>query len=207
MYAEDMKKKIAKYFQKKISCKIAYEIKINSSVLDMLILTYNTRTKKIYKLIGVEIKSDKDNLSRLRHQLRDYYKTCDKVFLAVGFRVNLQNLPLGLGILRVTPKEVIEEVRPMDIGKFHLKHDIPIKVVKKTLNASNLEDNNSNLLLKYIQIIEDVRKKLWFNKLFGKYWDDDRLYKKRLTNKDMQELTPFTKEELAVINRVLKEKK
>ena len=116
--ANQIRKKITKYFKNKYTCKIAFEVKVNSSVLDMIVLTYNKQTNKIYKMYGIEIKSDYDTYARLKTQLQDYYKVCDKVYIALESKVLDNNLPIGVGLLRIKEKKVIQETAAMDIGRF-----------------------------------------------------------------------------------------
>ena len=69
------------------------------------------------EIIGIEIKSDSDTYTRLKTQIKDYEKFCDRCFVAVGeSHIHVaEHIPDYWGILIVSEENVIVE-RDADIS-------------------------------------------------------------------------------------------
>lgn len=84
--------------------RIMEEFCIGKTRTDAFMITEN-------ELIGIEFKSDKDNLDRLERQIKDYNRFCDKNYIVIGRHfmekqdVLLEILPDYWGIYSVTLDE------------------------------------------------------------------------------------------------------
>lgn len=110
--------------------RIFEEFCIGKTRTDALIVLEN-------ELIGIEFKSDKDNLDRLERQIKDYNRFCDRNYIVIGqhFReksdVLYEILPDYWGIYSVTLMEDgtkhLELLREADINKkCRLKNQLKI---------------------------------------------------------------------------------
>lgn len=77
------------------------------------------------ELLGFEFKSDRDNLDRLLHQVKDYERFCDRNYLVVGKKLQKKALELlpehwGIYLIYVDDQEQLqmEHLRP---AQFHKK--------------------------------------------------------------------------------------
>ncbi|HBZ14945.1 MAG TPA: hypothetical protein DEO73_04200 [Pantoea sp.] len=66
------------------------------------------------EIIGVEIKSDIDNLDKLEEQLESYYKCFNKVYVACGQKhyKSIKRLNGDFGIIYITREEVVIKRKP-----------------------------------------------------------------------------------------------
>ena len=61
-------------------------------ILEEFCITHKTRTDAFVvtedRFIGIEFKSDRDNLDRLEHQIKDYQRFCDENYIVIGAYFN-----------------------------------------------------------------------------------------------------------------------
>lgn len=78
LYDEDIRDPLFDYLEERFGKIRLFEEKtIGKSRADMIMLTDDS-------MIGIEIKSDVDSYERLKRQVRDYDKYCDRNYIAVG---------------------------------------------------------------------------------------------------------------------------
>lgn len=107
------------------------ELCIGKSRADAILVREN-------KIVGFEIKSDKDNLLRLEDQMKDYTRFCDECYIVTGDK-HLEEIPLVVpefyGIIRIyldeaeqTRLEVIREATkdPKESKRRKIKHQMSL---------------------------------------------------------------------------------
>lgn len=135
-------------------------------------------------LVGIEIKGDTDNYSRLSEQLHAYSWSFDEVYLIVHKKKIVEWLPDWLGILRV-----------FEDGSIYQEHHgyitDPLQVSTHFDWDGLFKENNLGVspghLKGTLKIIEDVRKNILFNRFFA--------VQKEWGSKEFSKFYPFTDEQ------------
>jgi len=143
-----------------------------------------TKDSSVSELIGIEIKSDKDQLEKLNDQLINYINLFDKVYIAVENKNIPENLPPFVGIIRLNNMVKIEKeagALSVPAGTFITK-----SAIQRTIKMSGGIKKRSNELILYIEQIETVKKKLIYNTLF------------------YDETLPFTPDENVVVDFIIR---
>ena len=98
LYDKDIREPLFRHFEERYSkVRIMEEQKIMSCRADAIIVLPD-------KLVGIEIKSDADNYSRLARQIKEYDRVCDLNYVVVGStHANhiLSHVPEWWGVLSV----------------------------------------------------------------------------------------------------------
>ncbi len=111
--------------------RIFEELCIGKSRADAILVREN-------KIVGFEIKSDKDNLLRLEDQMKDYTRFCDECYIVTGDK-HLEEIPLVVpefyGIIRIyldedeqARLEVVREAAkdPKESKRRKIKHQMSL---------------------------------------------------------------------------------
>lgn len=125
MYADQIKLSILKYLLKKkktVNQCVLNELPFydNKRIIDLCSITKN-------EIISFEIKSDKDSLKNLQHQINDLRSISDKIYIACGNKFKLK----------------LASELPSDIGLICIELD-KFKIIKR---ATNLKTQNIYALL------------------------------------------------------------
>jgi len=141
------------------------------------------------KILGFEIKSDRDNFSRLKTQLNSYNKYCDEVYVVVHKKEVPKEFLMDAGLIRVsnTGEFVIEKtcyIRSISYNDVSGKSEINILLKQQGLGSRHSS----------IKEIFDMTPKIWrkilFNRFFGVMSYESGKFTKYF---------PFTKKEVAFI--------
>lgn len=174
--------------------------------------------EKDLKLIGFEIKADKDSFDRLKRQMLAYLHVCDAVYVVLHKKMEPEWLPEGVGVIRA-----------FDDGTFLIEQEsyltdplaIGAEYLWDNLWAENGLSSQSKRTRSTMELISGVRRNVLFNRYFAtesfkngkatfsKYWPLSPEQKEliigfdlptqyRRFEKDMKEL----EERLAVMKRV-----
>jgi len=150
---------LADYFEKK-----GYYVALHraSDIFDMILAKVSNN--KVEELIGIEIKSDNDNLRRLYEQLPNYLYVFDKVYIALGNRKIIEDIPYPIGLIRVNGEIIVE--REAYTINFMPSRFITKSAIRETIEKSKGIKSRADELLVYLDGIEQVKRKLIYNTLF-----------------------------------------
>ena len=137
---------------------------------------------RIKNLIGIEIKSKNDTLQRLNHQIAEYIQIFDYFFIAMEDHYIPESLPPFVGIIKIDDDHVMEERKAQMIGKCIFPWCITSSTLMRTIKKSNGTQSRYMELKAYLEVLDDLRRKLIYNSIF---WND---------------CLPFTKREKKLIN-------
>jgi len=157
-------------------------------VIGGLIKKFDDGTEAV-DIIGFEIKSDRDNYSRLKQQIDYYLAYCDSVYIVVHKKTDIPEwLPDTVGVLRVNKNgEILQESWAITNRWYE-------KVGGITEWSILMSAHGLGSKTKTLQDIFDFTPKIWkkclFNRFFGKI---------NYTNREFEKLFPFTKEETEFI--------
>lgn len=111
LYDEDIREPLFDYLEERFGKIRVFEEKtIGKSRADMIMLTEDS-------MIGIEIKSDVDTYERLKGQVKNYNKYCDRNYIAVGKSHEKhveEHVPFSWGIFIISEEDgniLIEEKR------------------------------------------------------------------------------------------------
>lgn len=157
LYDQDIREPLFDYLEERFGKSRIFEEKtIGKSRADILLLTQD-------QVIGLEIKSDMDTYERLKRQVLDYNKYCDKNYVVIGrsHEKNVEeHIPKFWGILTAWAKDgktVIEEKRPAAANP-KMKKEMQLTLLWRAELQHLLENNR---LPKYRQKSKKfVRQKL-----------------------------------------------
>lgn len=126
------------------------------------------------KIIGFEVKSNKDNYTRLYNQLNAYLSFCDEVYMVVEKKEPPKDLPFYVGIIKIENSKG-RLVRPAQ----NLKHSIDVNEFWLGL----LKNLNTHIGLKreteikdFFEFVETIKRKLIWNQFvigYNKKWSKD----------------------------------
>ncbi len=122
--------------------------------------------KTVQEIIGIEIKSDKDQIVRLKHQLVRYLRLFDKVYLALENKKVPDFVPTYIGIIRCNNRVTIEREAEMLYVKPIYGNAINFQAISNTIKDSGGLKSRSKELIAYIYTFEDVKRKLLYNSIF-----------------------------------------
>ena len=84
---------------------------------DVICAKINNNT--IDEIIGIEIKSDKDNLNRLKNQLLQYIRIFDKVYVALENKETPEFIPPFIGVIKCNNTvKIIREAEKLNLPAF-----------------------------------------------------------------------------------------
>ncbi|MFA9377085.1 MAG: sce7726 family protein [Lachnotalea sp.] len=113
LYDKDIREPLFDYLEEKYhKVRILEEKRMGRSRADTIMITVDS-------IIGIEIKSDADTYERLKRQVKDYNKFCDKNYIVVGkshAKHIEKHVPIEWGILIIDEREdgiVIDEKREL----------------------------------------------------------------------------------------------
>jgi hypothetical protein len=121
----------------------------------------------VQEIIGIEIKSDKDQIIRLKDQLVRYFRLFDKVYIALENRSVPEFVPTYIGIIRCNNKVSIEREAEILYIKPTLGNAINFQAIRNTIKDSGGLKTRSKELFAYISTFEDVKRKLLYNSIFS----------------------------------------
>lgn len=161
MLDKDIREPLFEYIESTCEkVRIFEEIKIRSSIADVMVVTDN-------KVTGVEIKSDGDTYARLPSQIKDYNHFFDYNYIAVGVRHIKsieKHIPAFWGIICISEENGIVKTEKIREGMQNprAKEKYLIKLLWR-LELNNILDNNH--LPKYRQKSKEFVKKKICEKL------------------------------------------
>ncbi|WP_391530070.1 MmcB family DNA repair protein [Campylobacter lari] len=110
------------------------------------------------QVIAYEIKSKKDNLSKLEKQLEDYLKIFDKVYVILDkkFEKKIENIPKNVGI-------IIFDSNNNFVLRKHAKKNSPIQYYQSLFISKNYlrkyrKNNNDSLFAARHYVIQNIPK-------------------------------------------------
>lgn len=152
------------------------------------------------KLIGVEIKTDKDSFKRLSSQLIDYLRIFDEVYLVLENKNFPKQVPPLIGFIKIKDgKAVREKFSCIPEQQFT---DYQNEFVFKRAIASldfTIKETNKNTLKYSLEKIWSIRKKFIANSIFGTRVSTEEMFDKT----KMAFTIPFNKEEKALLQSIL----
>jgi hypothetical protein len=113
------------------------------------------------KIIGFEIKTNRDNYKRLYDQINSYLSICDEVYLVIEDKKIPKDLPFYVGIIRVQDSTSNVERRAVS-----LKHSIDSGEHWKTLLknfCTSIDLKRSTPLIDFFDVVENIKCKLIWN--------------------------------------------
>ena len=113
------------------------------------------------KIIGFEVKTNRDNYSRLFNQISAYQSICDEVYLVVEDRSPPKDLPIYVGIIHV-----IDGNAKIHRRATSLKHSIDPGECWKTLLKSiciHAGLKRETPLTSFFDTVENIKRKLIWN--------------------------------------------
>lgn len=115
----------------------------------------------IAKIIGFEVKTDRDVFNRLYNQLDSYLTICDEVYLVIQSKKLPKDLPFYVGIFAVENGVLVRKRKATS-----LKHSINVNDCWKTL-LKNLSTHagikRDSDLIGFFQVFENIKRKLIWN--------------------------------------------
>ncbi len=147
---------------------------IGGCIIDGLAFAGSESYKKA-KIIGFEVKTNKDNYKRLYNQISAYLMICDEVYLVIEDKEIPADLPFFVGVLRIQDGKTLVEREPIC-----LKHEIDeSECWQFVVNQIKYDtsDGQKNLDDFFKAIDSFKRKLIWnqfvkgFNKMFIKEED------------------------------------
>lgn len=177
-HEERIEKALTNYYKAK-----GYHVAVHraSDLFDIILASVDNN--KVQELIGIEIKSDQDNIKRLYDQLPNYLYVFDKVYVALENKNVCEEFPFPIGIIKVNGSIIVE--REAKRLKFSPNKFITKSATVSTIGKSNGVKKRVDELLIYLSEIENVKKKLLFNSLF------------------YENLLPFTPEENTIVDFII----
>jgi hypothetical protein len=138
-------------------------------------------------VIGFEIKGDGDAYTLLPSQIDSYMFGCDYTFLVIHKKKAPEYLPRGIGVLRVFDDgQMFVETWPKTIEwtevATHSERDL-------IFDANGLGANADNVM-RYLDLIEGIRRNILFNRFFAERDYISAGYKK---------FWPFTEEQKVIL--------
>lgn len=144
--------------------------------------------EKTLDLVGIEIKGDTDNYSRLSEQLHAYSWTFDEVYLIIHKKEKPEWIPKWLGVLRVFEDgSIFQEDSGYKTDPLRVSTEFEWDALFKS-NDIGISSVKTRGVLK---IIEDIRKNILFNRMFANQveWG----------SKEFTKFYPFTEEQKQII--------
>lgn len=120
----------------------------------------------IEELIGIEIKSDRDQLNRLRDQLIDYIRLFDKIYIALESKNVPEFIPPYIGIIRCNEKVHIEREAQRIYFKPELGNPITYSAISNTIKESGGIQSRSKEVMISLEHYENIKRKLLYNAIF-----------------------------------------
>lgn len=157
LYDKDIREPLFEYFEKQYyKVRIMEEIELKSCRADAVMVLPD-------KLVGIEIKSDADNYSRLGGQIKGYNKFCDLNYVVIGssHTKGIHNhVPEWWGIISV--EQIGDEIKLSLIREAKNNPDVKLEFKLKLLWRSELAHIQKRLgMPKYAGKGKDfVRKKM-----------------------------------------------
>lgn len=144
--------------------------------------------EKDLEIIGFEIKGDTDNFSRLKSQLDAYLFSFNQVYLVLHKKEKPEWLPSEVGVLRVFKNgDVIKEEGSYYRDLLDVSTDYEWDVLFKENGLGITSRQTKNVL----HVLSGVRKKVIFNRFFGK--------QDGYSTKRMNKFYPFTDREKEIL--------
>jgi hypothetical protein len=157
-----IKEQLNQYFNKK-----GYLVSFNRyyDTFDVIVAKTNDDLT-IGELIGIEIKSDKDNIMRAKDQLIRYIRIFDKIYLALENKEVPEFIPPFIGIIRCNSHIEIEREAQNIYSGVDFGFTINYSAIKNTIKESNGIKSRSKELMAYLTCLEEIKRKLLYNSLF-----------------------------------------
>lgn len=120
----------------------------------------------VEELIGIEIKSDKDQIKRIKEQLVHYIRIFDKIYIALENKNVPDFVPLFIGIIRCNDDVSVERQAEKIYLGADFGYTINFEAIKNTIKESNGIKSRSQELMAYLICLENVKRKLLYNSIF-----------------------------------------
>ena len=138
---------------------------------DLAIVIYpkNLDNWKGLRLIGIEIKTNKDTFKRLAQQLPAYVRVFDKVYIAVQTKEIPEQIPQFIGVIRINEKKEITIERESQIQGSDFNDYCNNFIFKRGLAelGFKITEKDSRRLEALLNAIYGIRKKFIANTFFG----------------------------------------
>lgn len=121
------------------------------------------------KLIGIEIKTDKDTFNRLSTQLPNYVKVFDEVYIAVQSKEIPKQIPQFIGVVRINEKKEIVIERKSQISATKFDDYCNRFIFNRGLAELDfkIKDTDAGRLQTLLNSIYEIRRKFMANTFFG----------------------------------------
>ena len=126
------------------------------------------------QIIGFEVKTNKDNYSRLYAQLDAYLNICDKVYLIIEDKEVPKDLPFYVGIIKIEGEKP-NVIRQATCLKHSISHN-EFWYSMARITKSHCEVRGKDDLFKFFEMVESIKRKMLWNQYcggFAGYEDDD----------------------------------
>lgn len=122
---------------------------------------------QVNEIIGIEIKSSKDRLEKLKKQLPRYVHVFDKVYVALENQDCHISLPFFVGVLRYK-EDIINCVRDAIgiSGSLFPSRVVTASALQRTIGVSGGIKSRYNELATFFEGLENLRRKIIYNSLF-----------------------------------------
>lgn len=158
--ANDIKKILQKAFSEDYLFTSERNVRgINENPFDFIL-----GEEKTLKLVGLEIKSDKDSFTRLKSQLNAYLYTFHEVYLVLHKKKKPEWLPYNIGVMRVSEKG---KVYVENSSIYYDPLDVSTDYEWDALFRNNGLGITSKKTRDTLKIIGDVRRNIIFNRFFA----------------------------------------
>lgn len=139
-------------------------VEISGCIIDGLAFV-NSEGKYNAKIIGFEVKSNRDSYKRLYDQLNAYLMICDEVYLVIENKEPPADLPFYVGIIKARNGKS-EIMRPAT----SLRHDIDAgncwrSLLKNLSTHCGLEEKTDKKILEFFNAVENIKRKLLWNQM------------------------------------------
>jgi len=162
IHEKRIKNKLKNYYEKQ-----DYLVSFNRyyDTFDVVCAKINEKSE-IEEIIGIEIKSDKDQILRLEYQLVNYIRIFDRVYLALESKTIPDFIPPYIGIIRCNDHILFERDAQFLYLKPENGNPINFNAISNTIKRSGGIKSRSKELMVYISGFEKVKRKLIYNSIF-----------------------------------------
>jgi hypothetical protein len=122
---------------------------------------------QVSEIIGIEIKSSKDRLAKLKEQLPEYIHVFDKVFIALESQNCALSLPFFIGIIKYDQDAINFERDAIEVsGSLFPSKVVTASALRRTIGLSEgIKSRHAELSL-FFEALENLRRKIIYNSIF-----------------------------------------
>jgi len=121
----------------------------------------------VNEIIGIEIKSSKDRLTKLKKQLPQYIHIFDKIFIAMESQNCNLSLPFFIGIIKYDQNTINFERDAIRVsGSLFPSRVVTASALQRTIGLSEGIKSRHNELSIFLEGLENLRRKIIYNSIF-----------------------------------------